>query len=330
MYLEYFGMSKAPFQIAPDDRFLYLSPKHAKALVYMDYAVSQPDGFVIVTGEIGSGKSTLVKRLLRKVKGSSVCFHLPFTNLKNNELLGYLARQAKIAVSQDDKVSLIYALTDYFKEITSCGMPCILIVDEAQNLTADNLEDIRMLAGLEGPDGTMLRVVMLGQPEFMNTVNLSEQMKQRVKLHYHLTGLSREEVTQYIHYRLEVSGTKNLKLFNEKIIDSIFKVSKGIPRLINKICDSMLMCAFSESRKKPLISDFEEVALDLMMIPAELPSKKVSSENYSANNDDALSRIADSLAALDDKFSRLITLMDVNQDKKDKKDKNFLGLRAGK
>jgi general secretion pathway protein A len=127
-----------------------------------------------------------------------------------------------------------------------------------------------------------------------------------------------------------VSGTKNLKLFNEKIIDSIFKVSKGIPRLINKICDSMLMCAFSESRKKPLISDFEEVALDLMMIPAELPSKKVSSENYSANNDDALSRIADSLAALDDKFSRLITLMDVNQDKKDKKDKNFLGLRAGK
>jgi general secretion pathway protein A len=320
MYLDHFGMSKAPFQIAPDDRFLYLSPKHAKALVYMNYAVRQPDGFVIITGEIGCGKSTLVKRLLRKVKGNSVCFHLPFTNLKNNELLGFLARQAKIGVSQSDKVSLIYALTDYLRDITSCGMPCILIVDEAQNLTQENLEDIRMLAALEGPNGSMLRVIMLGQPEFMNTVNLSEQMKQRVKLHYHLTGLSREEIPQYIKFRLEVSGTKNLNLFNEDLMDTIFEITNGIPRLINKICDSMLMCAFSESRTKLLISDFKEVAQDLMM----LPSQQVKKSNTSTNSEDAIARIADSLESLDEKFSRLISLMDV------KKDKKFLSLRTAK
>lgn len=321
MYLEYFGMSKAPFQIAPDDRFLYLSPKHAKALVYMDYAVSQPDGFVIVTGEIGAGKSTLAKRLLRKVHGRSVCFHLPFTNLKENELLGYLARQAKIGVSQTDKVSLIYALTDYFKEITSSGMPCILIVDEAQNLNKENLEDIRMLAGLEGPNGSMLRIIMLGQPEFMNTVNASEQLKQRVKLHYHLSGLNKEEVGQYIRYRLEVSGTKKLTLFSDDLVESIYKISHGIPRLINKVCDSLLMCAFSENRPKPLLSDFEEIAQDLMMMPVGNEPEVAKVEEA---GDDALIRIANSLEALNSNISRLLLKVD------EKKDKTFLGLRAAK
>ena len=321
MYLEYFGMSKAPFQIAPDDRFLYLSPKHAKALVYMDYAVSQPDGFVIVTGEIGAGKSTLAKRLLRKVHGRSVCFHLPFTNLKENELLGYLARQAKIGVSQTDKVSLIYALTDYFKEITSSGMPCILIVDEAQNLNKENLEDIRMLAGLEGPNGSMLRIIMLGQPEFMNTVNASEQLKQRVKLHYHLSGLNKEEVGQYIRYRLEVSGTKKLTLFSDDLVESIYKISHGIPRLINKVCDSLLMCAFSENRPKPLLSDFEEIAQDLMMMPV---GNEPAVAKVEEAGDDALIRIANSLEALNSNISRLLLKVD------EKKDKTFLGLRAAK
>lgn len=321
MYLEHFKLKKAPFQIAPDDRFLYLSPQHSKALVYMDYAAWQPDGFVIVTGEIGSGKSTLVKRLLRKIKNKSVCFHMPFTNLKNNELLGYLARQAKIGVSETDKVSMIYALTDYFKEITSSGVPCILVVDEAQNLTKENLEDIRMLAGLEDGNGsTMLRVVMLGQPEFMNTVSASEQLRQRVKLHYHITGLSEEEVEQYINYRLEVSGLLNSQLFDKKLIKSIYKISNGIPRLINKICDSLLMCAFSEGKSKPELSDFEEVAQDLMMIPIE--TVPVPSEHI--DNNDSLIRIASALEGIERALNKTIGNGD------NRKDRSFLRLRAAK
>jgi len=325
MYLEHFGLNKAPFQIAPDDRFLYLSPKHAKALVYMDYAAWQPDGFVIVTGEIGSGKSTLIKRLQRKIKNKSVCFHLPFTNLKDNELLGYLARQAKIGISANDKVSLIYALTDYFREITSTGVPCVLVVDEAQNLSNENLEDIRMLAGLEDSSGnSMLRVVMLGQPEFMNTVNGSEQLRQRVKLHYHLTGLNLDEVGQYINYRLEISGLVNPSLFNKKLVQSIHQITNGIPRLINKVCDSMLMCAYSEGKKKPELSDFEDVAQDLMMIPiADTRGEPVSSSN-ATNNEDALSRIASALESLDSKFEKIIA------DSDGKKSGTFLRLRAAK
>jgi len=325
MYLEHFGLNKAPFQIAPDDRFLYLSPKHAKALVYMDYAAWQPDGFVIVTGEIGSGKSTLIKRLQRKIKNKSVCFHLPFTNLKDNELLGYLARQAKIGISANDKVSLIYALTDYFREITSTGVPCVLVVDEAQNLSNENLEDIRMLAGLEDSSGnSMLRVVMLGQPEFMNTVNGSEQLRQRVKLHYHLTGLNLDEVGQYINYRLEISGLVNPSLFDKKLVQSIHQITNGIPRLINKVCDSMLMCAYSEGKKKPELSDFEDVAQDLMMIPiADTRGEPVSSSN-ATNNEDALSRIASALESLDSKFEKIIA------DSDGKKSGTFLRLRAAK
>jgi len=324
MYLEHFGLNKAPFQIAPDDRFLYLSPQHSKALVYMDYAAWQPDGFVIVTGEIGSGKSTLVKRLLRKIKHKSVCFHLPFTNLKGNELLGYMARQANIKVSTEDKVAIIYALTDYFKEITSTGIPCVLVIDEAQNLTSSNLEDIRMLAGLEGPNGTMLRVIMLGQPEFMNTVNGSEQLRQRVKLHYHLTGLDEAEVKQYINFRLELCGLSESNLFSDKLIQSIYKISNGIPRLINKVCDSLLMCAYSEKKDKPEIADFEDVAQDLMMIPKSDEKVTASQNHINTDGTSDLSRIAGALERIASQLEKLSS-----QDE-GKKDRSFLGLRAAK
>ncbi len=324
MYLEHFGLTRAPFQIAPDDRLLYLSKKHAKALVYMDYAAWQPDGFVVVTGEIGAGKSTLIKRLLRRIKGKAVCFHLPFTNLKDHELLAFIARQTDIQVSSDDKVSIIYALTDYFKEITSTGVPCVLVIDEAQNLTSSNLEDIRMLAGLEGPNGAMLRVVMLGQPEFMNTVNTSEQLRQRVKLHYHLVGLDLAEVKSYIDYRLELCGIQNNTLFNDELIESIFKLSNGIPRLINKICDSLLMCAFSEGRLKPLISDFEGVAQDLMMIPVEDISSTLTERNSEVDYTNSLDRIATALEKISGQFDKL------SVDPDNKKERSFLGLRAAK
>ncbi len=332
MYLEHFGLTKAPFQIAPDDSLLYLSKKHAKALVYMDYAAWQPDGFVIVTGEIGSGKSTLIKRLMRKIKDKVVCFHLPFTNLKDNELLSFMARQANIKVSTDDKVSLIFSLTDYFKEITSCGIPCVLIIDEAQNLTPSNLEDIRMLAGLEGPHGSMLRVIMLGQPEFMNTINSSEQMKQRVKLHYHLTGLDLMEARFYIHFRLELCGLPGHNLFNDDLIESIYKLSNGIPRLINKICDALLICAFSDNKPKPDIEDFEGIAQDLMMIPhdGELQTQPsqidIPSLMAGELNNTSLDRIATSLETLCGHFE----IRDPANKKKTMKQGGFLGLRAAK
>jgi general secretion pathway protein A len=325
MYLEHFGLIKAPFQITPDERVIYLSKKHTKALLYMDYAVRQSDGFVVVTGEIGSGKSTLIKCLMKKIKDKVMCFHLSFTNLKGNELLGYLARQVNIQVSLDDKVAIIYALTGYLEEVTANGIQCVLVIDEAQNLSLSNLEDVRMLAGLEGPSGAMLSVMMLGQPEFMNTINASEQLRQRVKLHYHLVGLDLAEVKQYIDFRLKQCGLADGGLFNDDLMEFIHKITNGIPRLVNKVCDSLLICAFSDNRSKPVIADFEEVAQDLMMLPGghiTIPASMGDQLNQDSNS--SLKRIASALESISLKLGQ------TPDDVENNKERKMLGLRAAK
>ena len=265
MYLEYFGFKINPFQMTPDNEFLYMSQQHAKALVYMDYAAWKPGGFVVITGEIGSGKTTLVKWLLKNFTGKVNCFHVAFTNLSGNDLFHYLLRQVNIIPKKEDKISLIYTFQEHIKKISKSGKPCVLIIDEAQNLTKEQLEDIRMLAALEGPDGPLLRVTLLAQPEFLYMVNASEQFKQRVKLHYHLKGLSYDDVIKYIYYRLIKSGLTGNTLFDKELIDEIFKYSKGIPRLINKICDALLMCAYAEDKEKPKADDLKDILSDLMI-----------------------------------------------------------------
>jgi type II secretory pathway predicted ATPase ExeA len=265
MYLEYFGFKINPFQMTPDNEFLYMSQQHAKALVYMDYAAWKPGGFVVITGEIGAGKTTLVKWLLKNFSGKANCFHVAFTNLSGNDLFHYLLRQVNIIPKKEDKISLIYTFQEHIRKLSKTGKPCVLIIDEAQNLTKDQLEDIRMLAALEGPDGPLLRVTLLAQPEFLYMVNASEQFKQRVKLHYHLKGLSHDDVKKYIQYRLIKSGLAENNLFDQETVDEIYKYSKGIPRLINKICDALLMCAYAEDKETPSATDLEGVLSDLMI-----------------------------------------------------------------
>jgi len=301
IYLEYFKFKKAPFQITPDDEFLYLSKQHSKAMAYMDYAASQIGGFVIITGMIGAGKTILLKRMMKRLNKKSTCISLPFTNLEGKELFQYVAEEAGIQINSESKVSLIFALKKYFFDELNNGRPCVLVIDESQNLSSENLEDLRMLAGLEAGDKPLLRVVMLGQPEFMDKVNSFEQLKQRVKLHYHLTGLSEVEVSKYIDYRLWVAGVDSNDIFHAEVIKEIYHYSRGIPRLINKICDALLLCAFIEGRKYAVKKDIEEVAGDLMIskpsdsIPKSnefmTPSEVPSSINEIINNSNSLERV---------------------------------------
>ncbi len=266
MYLDFFCMKQAPFELIPDIDCLYLSRQHSKAMVYMDYATWNAGGFVVITGEIGSGKTTLVKWLLSKCKNKNQCFHVEFTNLSGNDLLIYLLKQVGISYKENDKISLIFTLHDYLKKTTRNGLTCLLVIDEAQNLTADQLEDIRMLAALEGPQGPLLRIVLLGQPELINTIQCSEQFKQRVKLHYHLKGLDIKDIDKYIRFRMDRSGYGGESLFSESIISEIYKYSKGIPRLINKICDGLLICAYADDRYILDSKDFQSILVDLMIV----------------------------------------------------------------
>jgi general secretion pathway protein A len=308
MYLEYFGLARHPFQLKPDADLLYLSQKHARAFVYMDYAAWQPEGFVVVTGEIGSGKSTLIKKLLANYYNKVFCFHLNFTNLSGNDLLNYIARQADIKVDNEkDKISVLFQIMDHLKKIHAKGIPCVLVVDEAQNLSYENLEEIRMLAGLEGSDGPILRVVMLGQPEFINAVNASEQLRQRVKLHYHIGPLDKEEVKAYIDFRLHACGYSGDELFSEELIPAIYEASGGIPRLINKLCDSLLMCAFADRKKFPEISDMSEIQNDILLVKdsKEIPGCHVIHEKGLAARED-INRLVNALEGIQQTLSLLL------------------------
>ena len=204
--------------------------------------------------------------MLNKFKNKNQCFHVEFTNLTGNDFFIYLLKQVGVSYKDTDKISLIYTLHEYLKKTTRGGRSCLLVIDEAQNLTADQLEDIRMLAALEGAQGPLLRIILLGQPELINTIQCTEQFKQRVKLHYHLKGLNIDDLEKYIKFRIEKSGYVGKELFTEDIIAEIYNHSNGIPRLINKICDGLLICAYADDRYVLDSKDLESILVDLMIV----------------------------------------------------------------
>lgn len=301
MYMEYFGLNKHPFQLKPDPELLYLSQKHARAFVYMDYAAWQPEGFVVITGEVGSGKSTLIKKLLTNYREKVFCFHINFTSLSGGELLSYIARQAGIFIENEkDKISILFRIMEQLKDYQARGIPCVLVVDEAQNLSYENLEEIRMLAGLEGEDGPILRVVMLGQPEFIQAIENLEQLKQRIKLHYHIGPLDLDEVASYINFRLTACGFTGDTLFSDELVLAIYEASGGIPRLINKLCDSLLMCAFADRKPLPDISDLSEIQNDILLVKAtrHLPAEAHSVATNAGISKTDVERIVASLETI--------------------------------
>jgi general secretion pathway protein A len=315
MYLEYYGFHKSPFQMTPDNNNLYMSPHHSRALVYMDYATRTGGGFVVITGEIGSGKTTLVKCILKNIHGKARCFHFAFANLTGNDLFHYLLRQVNINPKKEDKISLIYAFQEYLIKQAKNGVPYVLIIDEAQNLTMDQLEDIRMLAAIELNDEPLLRITLLGQPEFLDTINSSEQFKQRVKLHYHLKGLEKDDVEKYIEFRLVNSGLDSNTLFDKAIIESIYEYSRGIPRLINKICDALLMCAFADGKEKPSLLDVETILPDLMidnpasLVPNDIGGILKDAEQLKLNGSVASNALMERLVCAVEKLNDNLSLL---------------------
>ncbi|MDS1309912.1 ExeA family protein [Marinobacter xiaoshiensis] len=273
MYLEFFGLHRHPFRITPEDDFIYMSQQHSRAYVYMSSAIWSSEGFVVISGEIGSGKTTLLKKTIRNLEGNLKLLNISYTNLESKDLFGLILRKAGMKVEDESKVAMLFQISDYLEQMAKAGTPVVLTIDEAQNLTRENLEDIRMLAGMESMGGPSMRVILLGQPELKQAVLDIPQLAQRVKLFFHLEGLSPKETAEYIDYRLLVSGHGGNKLFDVDTVREIHKLSKGIPRLINKLCDGMMMCAYSEDR--PFIDphDLKSIRKDLLGddLPANTP-----------------------------------------------------------
>ena len=248
MYLAHFRLKAAPFLITPDADFLYMSQGHARAKAYMDYTIRNRDGFVVITGEVGAGKTTLIGKLLSEFGESVVVAKLFQTQLNEVEFLqAVLVEFGLEPFKAASKVELMDMLTTFLVNSFHQGKQVVLIVDEAQNLSARVLEEIRMLSGIETQKQKILHVILVGQPELNATLDSPqlEQLLQRVRLRFHIGALTEAETRDYISHRLKVAGCER-RLFAADAIPLIYQYSGGIPRLINTLCDTAMMCAYAD------------------------------------------------------------------------------------
>ncbi|MGD9841614.1 MAG: AAA family ATPase [Steroidobacteraceae bacterium] len=250
MYLDLFKLTELPFRLAPDPEFLYLSKNHARAKAYMESTIWFTDGFVIITGEIGAGKTTLIETFLSELEKDVVVAQINQTQLTPVEFLQSILVQFGFEPFQMKKVELMSTLNNFLIEQYSSGRRVLLIIDEAQNLSMKVLEEVRMLSGIETTKDKVMRIILAGQPELSDKLDMPElaQLTQRVRLRFHLTPLSREDSEHYIQHRLEVAGSNGREIFSSDCYDVIFRYTGGVPRLINTLCDTAMMAAFAQDQ----------------------------------------------------------------------------------
>ena len=254
MYLEHFNLTELPFRLSPDPSFLYLSKHHARAKAYMESTIWFTDGFVVITGEIGSGKTTLLETFLRELEKDVVVAQVAQTQVSPIEFLQAVLVQFGFSPFKMRKAELIATLNQFLVEQYAAGRKVLLIVDEAQNLSNRVLEEIRLLSGVETTKEKVLRIILAGQPELNEKLDSAElvQLVQRIRLRFHLTALTPEETQAYILHRLEVAGAHGRQLFEPETLPVIYRYSGGVPRLVNTLCDTALMIAFSSGH--PLVT----------------------------------------------------------------------------
>jgi general secretion pathway protein A len=250
MYLELFKLHELPFRLSPDPQFLYLSKQHARAKAYMESTIWFTDGFVVITGEIGAGKTTLIETFLRELQSDAVVAQINQTQLSPTAFLQSVLVQFGFSPFNMKKPEVLSTLNQFLMEQYSNGRKVLLIIDEAQNLSNRVLEEVRMLSGVETTKEKVLRIILAGQPELNDKLNSAEltQLTQRVRLRFHLTALTKAETHAYIDHRLEVAGSQGRRIFAEDTYATIYKYTGGVPRLINTLCDTCLMAAFGKEQ----------------------------------------------------------------------------------
>jgi general secretion pathway protein A len=250
MYLELFKLHELPFRLSPDPQFLYLSKQHARAKAYMESTIWFTDGFVVITGEIGAGKTTLIETFLRELQSDAIVAQINQTQLSPTAFLQSVLVQFGFSPFNMKKPEVLATLNQFLTEQYSNGRKVLLIIDEAQNLSNRVLEEVRMLSGVETTKEKVLRIILAGQPELNDKLNSPEmvQLTQRVRLRFHLTALTKAETTAYIDHRLEVAGSQGRRIFAEDTYATIYKYTGGVPRLVNTLCDTCLMAAFGKDK----------------------------------------------------------------------------------
>jgi type II secretory pathway predicted ATPase ExeA len=268
MYLEHFQLTELPFRLSPDPAFLYLSKHHARAKAYMESTIWFTDGFVVITGEIGSGKTTLIETFLRELEKDVVVAQVAQTQVSPIEFLQAVLVQFGFQPFKMRKAELLATLNQFLVEQYAAGRKVLLIVDEAQNLSNRVLEEIRLLSGVETTKEKVLRIILCGQPELNEKLDSAEmvQLVQRVRLRFHLTALSPEDTQAYVLHRLEVAGSHGRQIFTEDTYPVIYRYTGGVPRLINTICDTALMGAYALERGQVGVPELKAAIEELQWV----------------------------------------------------------------
>jgi len=265
MNLSFYGLTEKPFSTTPDPNFLYPTPGHREALAQLTYGLQESKGFIVLTGEVGTGKTTLLHALLRRLDSNTAVAFVFNSTLPFDGILEYMLEDFGIAKAGESQAQRLFALNNFLIERRRAGQSTVLIIDEAQNLAPATLEQVRLLSNFETPTDKLLQIVLVGQPELRAKLELPElrQLKQRIGLRCTIPPLTPDEVKHYIKNRLRVAGATDLGLFSDRAISRIAQYSRGIPRVINIVCDHCLLTGYADQRRR-IDKDAVEEAIEYL------------------------------------------------------------------
>jgi len=329
MYRDFYGFRQKPFNLVADPGLLYMSSKHRLALTYLEYGLMDGIGFVLLTGEIGAGKTTLIRKLLSQLPEDIEVAVVFNTNVSAEQLVELILQEFELKARGRRKAAHLDILNQFLINKYGEGQRVVLIVDEAQNLSLEALEEIRMLSNLQTDQEPLLQILLVGQPSLrMKMQNPSlAQLNQRVAVSYHLKSLDLQETKEYIFYRLRKAGGEKSQIFQAKAIESIFRYSQGIPRAINTICDAALVYGYADELRvidgkviEQVVKDKEEVGLGPTCWVTE--ENKAPGETFQDNG-----HLSGRLQNLEEKVVKLSSLIDwkiQNEDQRAESDKDKL------
>jgi general secretion pathway protein A len=295
MYKQFFGMNRNPFEISPDPFFYHPTPRHNEALANLHYGVGRRKGFIVITGEVGTGKTLLVRCLLAELRKGNIAFGYVFNPLLSTmEFFQYIMADLGLPYAGRSKTEILLDLNRFLIQRHARGLITALVVDEAQDLTPELLEEIRLLTNLETSQQKLLQIVLLGQPELETLLDSPElrQLKQRIALRCQLQPLDEEQTRSYVLSRLERAGAKPGSLvFSDDSLSTLFEYSRGIPRVINNLCENAMVSAYAR-QQKPVTSDIiAEVATDFRLTPGSgIPEEVRSAEREGQENGESMLR----------------------------------------
>jgi general secretion pathway protein A len=274
MYHEYYGLVRSPFEMTPDPGFLVLADTHREGLATLVYAVRSRKGFVLLTGEVGTGKTTLLHSLLAQLDRDTAAAFIFNPRLEPLDFFRMLFEEFGIEERCITKAEYLLALNRFLIGRLEKDQPTLLIVDEAQNLSAEMLEEIRLLSNLETPSSKLLQIMLVGQPELAELLAKPElrQLRQRIVLRHTLRPFTKPELERYVEERLQLAGYTGKALFTNRALDELFRVTGGVPRLINVVCDGALLLGYGRDRATLDANAIREVASDLALTPGDAPA----------------------------------------------------------